>query len=245
MVTAVAHVWFNAYFEGGYEGNDSGVFEIDWEAMDGIKGSARKGTRAMDKLKVVWRYARKDNTSMQSLEMVISEPAKGEPVPEPEPADWRGEKNIDAAAEASRSSGVSSGRPGGAMLTMGATIVAGVDSLSKDLGLRKEDLASAEASHANSVRSSSREIPISKGIDMAKEESSEGVTVHRPEGEGMISYESADRVETRMGEAEAKADTRIGRSIESGVEKLGAMLPGTTKTTNLRNEHRAEEHTPR
>ncbi|PHH76219.1 hypothetical protein CDD80_1705 [Ophiocordyceps camponoti-rufipedis] len=62
MVTAVAHVWFNAFFEGqGPERNgapaDSGVFTIDWEAMDGIKGSSRKGGRALDRLAVVWRLA--------------------------------------------------------------------------------------------------------------------------------------------------------------------------------------------
>ncbi len=245
MVTAVARVWFNAYFEGGYEGDDSGVFEIDWEAMDGIKGSARKGTKAMDKLKVVWRYASKDDGGMQSLEKIIPQPAKGEPVPEPEPADWRGEKDKDAAAEASRSSGVTSGRPGGAVLTMGATIVAGIDSLSKDFGLRKEDPTSAEVSRANSVRSSSHQPPIGGGTDLAEEEEeSESVRAHGPEGEGVISQEGADRDETRTGEADAKADTRIGKSIESGVEKLGAMLPGTTKTTNSRNEHKAEEHVP-
>ncbi|KAH9822060.1 Dual specificity phosphatase, catalytic domain, partial [Teratosphaeria destructans] len=42
MVTAVAHVWFNTFFEGlGPErhgaAQDSGVFAIDWDAMDGIK----------------------------------------------------------------------------------------------------------------------------------------------------------------------------------------------------------------
>ena len=51
VVTSIAHVWFNAYFEGGHDGHDSGVFEIEWDAMDGIKGSARKGTRALEKLK--------------------------------------------------------------------------------------------------------------------------------------------------------------------------------------------------
>ncbi len=60
MVTAVAHVWFNAYFEGnGPEQNgkadNKGVFEIEWDKMDGIKGSSRKGTRALDRLAVVWK----------------------------------------------------------------------------------------------------------------------------------------------------------------------------------------------
>ncbi len=41
-------------------------------------------------------------------------------------------------------------------------------------------------------------------------------------------------------ETEGKADTRVGRAVESGVEKLGDILPGRTKTTNSRNEHRKE-----
>ena len=96
MVTAVAHVWFNTFWEtgaddgaedvnriqssssttsskggdgGGHEnnGNDeekakakgrnSGVFEIKWEAMDGIKGTTKRGTRALDRVAVVWKVA--------------------------------------------------------------------------------------------------------------------------------------------------------------------------------------------
>ena len=34
----------------------SGVFTISWEAMDGLKGSSRKGVRAFDKVDIVWRY---------------------------------------------------------------------------------------------------------------------------------------------------------------------------------------------
>ncbi|KAF2817379.1 uncharacterized protein BDZ99DRAFT_505118 [Mytilinidion resinicola] len=60
MVTSVAHVWFNAYFEGngcesGGKPEDSGVFEMHWDKMDGIKGSSRKGTRAFDRCAVVWK----------------------------------------------------------------------------------------------------------------------------------------------------------------------------------------------
>ncbi|ERF75734.1 hypothetical protein EPUS_01564 [Endocarpon pusillum Z07020] len=198
----------------------------------------------MDRLKVVWRYASKDNATMHSLEKVIAQPAKGDPVPEPEPADWRGEKDKDAAAEASPSSGVSSGRPGGAMLTMGATIMAGVDSLTKDLGLRPDDSTSAEVSRANSVRSSSHQPHTDRGTNLAEEDESEGVRAYGPEGEDIVSSQHFARDEARMEEAEEKADTRIGRAVESGVEKLGAMLPGTTKTTDPQNEHRAEKHAP-
>lgn len=150
MVTSVAHVWFNAYFEGGHEGNDSGVFEIEWEAMDGIKGSARKGTKALDRLKIVWRYASKGDASMQPLEQAIIEPARGEPVPEPQPADWRGGQVEDAAAEESPSGGLSNERPGAAMLTVGTTIATGLESLSKDVALRKGNVTSAESSSLSS-----------------------------------------------------------------------------------------------
>lgn len=96
MVTAVAHVWFNAFFEGnGPEHssqskppNDSGLFEIEWEAMDGIKGSLRKGTKGFDKLAVVWKAI--DETRGRKASIVITEPPPGEEVAETGPADWRG-----------------------------------------------------------------------------------------------------------------------------------------------------------
>ena len=55
VTTSIAHVWFNAYFEGG-DDYDSGVFETEWDSMDGIKGTPQKGVRALERLKVVWRY---------------------------------------------------------------------------------------------------------------------------------------------------------------------------------------------
>lgn len=91
MVTSVAHVWFNTYFEGngpenGGNPDDSGVFEIEWDAMDGIKGSSRKGTRAFDKMAVVWKTPRGRQSSI-----VINEPSVDEEVKQTQPADWRGD----------------------------------------------------------------------------------------------------------------------------------------------------------
>ncbi|TQS37019.1 hypothetical protein Golomagni_02523 [Golovinomyces magnicellulatus] len=65
LVTSLAHVWFNCYFEGrGPEQdgkpNDSGIFNISWDKMDGIKGSSKKGAKALDRLAVVWRAHRPD-----------------------------------------------------------------------------------------------------------------------------------------------------------------------------------------
>lgn len=105
IVTSGAHAWFNAYFEGGDQ-HDSGVFEVEWGAMDAVNGNVKKGARALDRLKVVWRYASasqcvvsqakahtQDNAS--HLGKRISEPLPGEPVPESHPADWRGAQPQD------------------------------------------------------------------------------------------------------------------------------------------------------
>ncbi|OQN97896.1 hypothetical protein B0A48_16207 [Cryoendolithus antarcticus] len=91
MVTSVAHVWFNIFFEGrGPEqqgtADDSGVFEIEWDAMDGIKGSARKGTKCFDRMAVVWKAL--DIPGLPSVQ--IDEPLEGEPVQEAKAADWTG-----------------------------------------------------------------------------------------------------------------------------------------------------------
>ena len=96
MVTAVAHVWFNAYFEGnGPEQNgnadESGVFEITWEAMDGIKGSSRKGTQAFERIAVVWKALKAEEGQPG---IVITEPREGEPVKQSGPADWKGTQQV-------------------------------------------------------------------------------------------------------------------------------------------------------
>ncbi|KAL8724667.1 MAG: hypothetical protein Q9181_006727 [Wetmoreana brouardii] len=128
MVTSVAHVWFNTFFEGQGPENDgnatsNGVFEIGWDAMDGIKGSARKGTRALDRLAVVWRAVDSQTTGQPILAQLITEPKEGEPVPEPKAADWRNAKHSNLTA------------------------------VGKELGLRVESPVSTGVSKASSLRS--------------------------------------------------------------------------------------------
>lgn len=211
VVTSIAHVWFNAFFEGGYEGHDSGVFEIEWDAMDGIKGSARKGTRALEKLKVVWKYV--DTAEKRE----ISEPGKGEPVPEIEPADWKGDEQKEA--EAKHSDGVDSSRPGGAALTMGAMINAGADSLTKELGLRKERDDSVNVSRASSINEPS---PPRKSVDIEKVEQEE------TEDEGVQSYVANGEAATSPVDGpaegiEGKQDTKVGGYMETGMAKVSHM----------------------
>ncbi|KAL4933550.1 putative phosphatidylinositol-3,4,5-trisphosphate 3-phosphatase [Aspergillus undulatus] len=96
MVTSVAHVWFNPYFEGG-DRYDSGVFEVEWDAMDGIKGTSRKGIKALDRLKVLWRYAGDDTVEARDADhqrrpvssVVVEEPRPGEEIPETRVVDWK------------------------------------------------------------------------------------------------------------------------------------------------------------
>ena len=156
VVTAVAHVWFNVFFEGGStkgppapedatSGNTepatSGVFEISWDAMDGLKGSSKKGTRALDKMAVVWRIPEK------STPQVVKEPAPGEPVGEPGPADWQG---TDAPV---------------------------AEEPDKVLGLRPEHPGSAEVSKANSVAEQAEEKEEAKKSE-DYEDSLKGVQSH-------------------------------------------------------------------
>ena len=215
VVTSIAHVWFNAYFEGGHEGHESGVFEIEWDAMDGIKGSARKGTRALEKLKVVWKY-----TDQPGVERIISQPKQGEPVHESEPANWTGQ-DPEAEAEAKHSDGVNSSRWGGSALTMGAMIDEGAESLGRELGLRKTEPASAEISRAPSPH---EEPPLRNSIDVARaeeEEEIEGVKPHVPESE----RESPERgYDGSKEEVEGRQDTRAGQYMEVGVAKAASVI---------------------
>lgn len=162
MVTSIAHVWFNPYFEGGAE-HDSGVFETEWDAMDGIKGSVRKGIRALDKLKVVWRYpppetldasaagktkgkGRKSEDVAPTAGRPISEPKPGDPILESEPSDWRGvvhgdkkenEPPSDRASQKSTSSLLDKAKGLGHVLE-------------KEVGLRKKMPDSTDVSIAGS-----------------------------------------------------------------------------------------------
>lgn len=224
MVTSLAHVWFNAYFEGGHKGADSGVFEIDWEAMDGIKGSAKKGIKALEKLKVVWRYVEQDG---KALGRVVTEPARGEPVPEPEAADWKGGNDGDKTAEAQarHSDGVTSGRSGGSALTMGATIAVGAESLKKELGLKKDTPESANVSRANSDHGGDEHHYVSSKFhegDNDLDDGEEGVKTLGPNGEEHLVYSGGKDDSAK--EIEGRKDTKAGHNYETGMGKLANVI---------------------
>lgn len=121
MVTAVAHVWFNTFFEGnGAEKNgtadESGVFEIEWDAMDGIKGSSRKGTQAFERIAVVWRAL---NAAEGRPGVVITEPKEGEEVRQTGPTDWKGTKGVEPSE--GKDLGLRSSSPNGSQVGVNQT----------------------------------------------------------------------------------------------------------------------------
>ncbi|KAJ9608907.1 Telomerase protein component 1 [Cladophialophora chaetospira] len=215
MVTSIAHVWFNAYFEGGHEGHDSGVFEIEWEAMDGIKGSLRKGTKALERLKVVWKYAKRESDGAP-IEEVITQPAKGEHVPEAPPADWRGVDDTETRPH----DGVDSGR-GAAALTMGAMINDGATSISKELGLRKSHPESANVSRASSVKHEPKHEAEQLNNDSQRAEDSEdeGVRPFIPEDGKADSHDGASEQEV-----DRRQDTKVGLRMEAGMSKVAHII---------------------
>lgn len=103
IVTSIAHVWFNAFFEGDEK---SGVFEIEWDAMDGIKGTSRKGLKGFDRLQVVWSIN-------EGHDQPIEEPEVGQSIPQPRKAETKpinerelGLKKADSNSTGSSASGI-------------------------------------------------------------------------------------------------------------------------------------------
>ncbi|KAK4183452.1 nucleoporin POM33 [Podospora australis] len=185
MVTAVAHVWFNVFFEGNGpekygKPDDSGVFDIDWDKMDGIKGSSQRGTRACDRLSVVWRVvggaSQRNEEEGTGPGIVINEPADADSVPQMQAADWKGANTEDPAAN-------------------------------KHLGLRVEDPASASVSKASSVKSEDNG---KEGEVEEDEVSLEGVKVSGPTGEEVLDDDVVVQAPVASGDQGVSAKPEVG-----------------------------------
>ena len=200
MVTSVAHVWFNAFFEGSNsENNDvsasSGVFEIDWDAMDGIKGSSRKGTRALERLAVIWRVL----DSTEGVPKVIKEPGIGEQVPDTGAADWQ--QPMDEGAS------------GG---------------FGKSLGLRAQSPRTG-ISPASSIQDMHMERPDENG-DQGKDTSEDemvGVQSHGLSTGEEPSSPAAGRRDSDQGHGKSRADLGMAARIVSKMKDVGTndLLP--------------------
>ncbi|KAK7981541.1 hypothetical protein PG996_009245 [Apiospora saccharicola] len=206
MVTAVAHVWFNAFFEGNGPERDgepetNGVFEIEWDKMDGIKGSSRKGTRAADRIAVVWRSvvpkgpeaeAATKNGGVAGDE--IDQPGVGSPVPQMEPADWKGNNAEDPAQN-------------------------------KKLGLRVASPDSADVSAASSLFGGDGAKPREDDAD-----SFEGLKSDMPGSNVGGETKKADEEENRGRSTETKASE--DKKLEAYAEKLPSPNGGEGGSSN-------------
>lgn len=120
------------FFEGngpeqdGYPDTE-GVFSIDWDKMDGVKGSSQKGTRAADRIAVVWRAIVPDEDAAvgertaERQGEAANDPEQPSSIPQMQPANWKGGNEED---------------PG----------------MDKGLGLRVRSSDSADISQASSVK---------------------------------------------------------------------------------------------
>jgi hypothetical protein len=199
MVTAVAHVWINAFFEGnGPEQNgipdDSGVFEIGWEAMDGIKGSSRKGTQAFEKIAVVWKALPSEEGKPG---VVITEPKEGEEVKQSSPADWKGQHHV-------------------------------TPSEGKDLGMRISSPtdSNTDISKASSVKSHALDfVPnvLTKPARASEDSDIKGVRSHVPSGEDAvsdISTGSGSGPDAVAPAAPSHLDGTLHKSKEAGDQRI-------------------------
>ncbi|KAI1497456.1 hypothetical protein F5X99DRAFT_396688 [Biscogniauxia marginata] len=190
MVTAVAHVWFNVFFEGyGPEQDgkpdENGVFEIEWDKMDGIKGSSQKGTRAADKIAIVWRSVVPEDGAQ---EPAVIEPSTSEPVPQMKAADWKGGNEEDPNTE-------------------------------KHLGLRAQSPDSADVSQASSIKDEDAiAADQSKGKE-TEQDAMEGVKTHVPEKRGRDRANSISAKDQTKGKDKGKRKSKDGK-LEAYAEKL-------------------------
>ena len=132
MATSVAHFWFNTYFEGsgpeqGGRPDDNGVFSIDWDQLDGIKGSTQKGMRAAERIAVVWRSTQSATSGTAVLqEGVHAADWKGDNKEDPDADKRLGLRHEDpSSADVSRASSVQGVPTDGASRTDAVDILAG------------------------------------------------------------------------------------------------------------------------
>ncbi|CAE7026921.1 hypothetical protein CFE70_003834 [Pyrenophora teres f. teres 0-1] len=215
MVTAVAHVWFNTYFEGNGPEQDSnadqsGNFEISWEAMDGIKGSSRKGTQAFERIAVVWRALSADEGRPGK---VIKEPKEGEPVQQAGPADWRGTKGVEPSE-------------------------------GKDLGVRTSSPPNdkTDISRANSVRSENKKnqtVINAPGRRDSGDSDTRDVRTHGPNGEEILSEpkDAHSSGETKENGPAAPGDVASDPTLPSHVKDASTTASDSTSPDQIAGSH--------
>lgn len=247
MVTAVAHVWFNAYFEGrGPEQagvpDDAGVFEIDWDKMDGIKGSSQKGTRAADRIAVVWRAVgpagdeeeavpaekvggdqepkeekkeQETSSNPHTAEPSPSpSPSAGAPIPQMRPADWQGGEQTDQPPDAAeRGLGLRTKSPDSADVSQ-ASSIRGAPGVGDGDGVSELDVGSGGGVEGREEDDDLRRVRSDVGLDGGASGGGGGDGDGDGDGEG-------DGVGVCMG-GSADADEDPGKKTQKGDQALEA-----------------------
>lgn len=256
MVTAVAHVWFNAFFEGNGPENDgkaeeSGVFDIEWEKMDGIKGSLRKGTKAADRISVVWRTVGSQTDSTPTLGVVITEPGKGSPVPQMQPADWKGGDEDELDKE--RKLGLRAAEPGSEAVSRASSVrsEAGASSATGDMRKTSDEKGSDDDSLKGVKSHLTPGDDADSGEERGRRASSTG---HETEGSRTLS-EHEKKVAATKGHAEhpeeasgaAKSQEELSRTQWSGLRGVegssggGPQIVGNTSANVQHADGRDEQ----
>ncbi|KAH6629348.1 hypothetical protein C7974DRAFT_394283 [Boeremia exigua] len=218
MVTAVAHVWFNTFFEGnGAEkdgtADDSGVFEIAWDAMDGIKGSSRKGTQAFERIAVVWRALSAEEGRPG---VVITEPKEGEEVLQSGPSDWKGTKGVEPSE-------------------------------GKDLGLRSSspDDSELDVTQTDAIKSANEQnktkipMPGRRDSEQSDDSDTRDVRSHGPNGEKILQYPMPAGSSAQAGENKSEPLATVSQSTP-----LSQVDGAATETSRppSRESHRGTHH---
>lgn len=246
VVTAVAHVWFNAFFEGrGPEQrgdpDESGVFEIEWDKMDGLKGSSRKGTRAADRISVVWRAV-----GTPGPVPVINEPGQGSPVPQMRPANWKGVADDDP--EAGLKLGLRAEESGSEGVSTASSIK------SQEIGTEKGGATGEKSSDDESLKGVKSSNPRGGDLhhnDMSeheqKVEAAKGRTINPVEASGsavseeqLLAAATAPVREARAGKPSETAMKQ--KEAEEKTAKAGGESQGTKELEVHEGQHEDGEH---
>lgn len=228
MVTSVAHVWFNAFFEGnGPEQNgqadDSGVFTIEWDKMDGIKGSKRRGTRAFSKIAVVWK-ALKDESGNPGI--VITEPKKGEEVKQTGAVDWTGKNHVSPSD--GKDLGLRTSSP-----TVSDAEISKASSVKSQHGIVTAPRPRADTTEGTRSHGPNGEETVEAPNESSSSDGSPTSTCEPPDG-----TTHTESMQTGSGSASHSADARAG--VIGGVQHVSTKdLPGGSAEKDLKT---ATEH---
>lgn len=241
MVTAVAHVWFNAFFEGrgpeqDGEADESGVFEIEWDKMDGLKGSSRKGTRAANRISVVWKAV-----GTPGPVPVVNEPGEGSPVPQMRPANWKGETND--VPQAGLKLGLRTDESGSEGVSTASSIK------SQDMGTEKDSEAAAayeKSSDDESLKGVKSSGPLGGDLhhDMSDHERKVEATKGRTSNPNEASGSTVSEEQLLAAATAPVREARAGKPSETAIKQKEAEEEATKAIEAERHEghHGAGEH---